>query len=530
MTFSLDAKGIDKCSEKLDEELVKLDVERQNRLRIRLSIEESLLRMQKRFGEDKEFRLLVGNMFIGSFMQIELEEAVFNPLSKTEVELEDWSGALLTTVGLYPLYSYSRGKNILRLIIPRRGANSALVTIFAVALGILVGFALHAALPADTQAALVDVFLTPLFDFWVRLLTVISGPVIFLMVCTAVMNTGMIEEEGGNSKRVLLRYFLLSFLAAVIAIETSVWASGHIIETGSTLGVDHTNYFKAILSLIPDNVFAPFIDVNTPQILVFAIFIGETVVIGRERVDLVGRLLKQMNVGGMYLIENICRLVPFIAGVFMSKEILEENMQFFYIMWLVLIVAILTASAFIAVFFLYTAISKSVGPKRLMKILWPSFATAIETGGLDEGFGQMEKNCIKQLGLEEHFARVSLPYGIVLYMPINVIGTMMFTIYAAIAYQVDISYGWLFIGAVLSVVLFVATPPVPGANLLAYIMIFAQLGIPQDALVDAMVFDILFGIFASAGNQMLLQLDLVLQADKIGLLNKTILLEEKKNA
>ena len=45
----------------------------------------------------------------------------------------------------------------------------------------------------------------------------------------------------------------------------------------------------------------------------------------------------------------------------------------------------------------------------------------------------------------------------------------------------------------LSVVLFVATPPVPGANLLAYIMIFAELHIPSLALIDAMIFDILFG-------------------------------------
>ncbi len=64
-----------------------------------------------------------------------------------------------------------------------------------------------------------------------------------------------------------------------------------------------------------------------------------------------------------------------------------------------------------------------------------------------------------------------------------------------------------------------ATPPVPGANLLAYIIIFGQLGIPGKALIDAMIFDILFGIFASAANQTVLQMDLIIQADKIGLLD-----------
>ena len=34
-----------------------------------------------------------------------------------------------------------------------------------------------------------------------------------------------------------------------------------------------------------------------------------------------------------------------------------------------------------------------------------------------------------------------------------------------------------------------------------------------------MIFDILFGIFASAANQTVLQMDLIIQADKIGLLD-----------
>ena len=95
----------------------------------------------------------------------------------------------------------------------------------------------------------------------------------------------------------------------------------------------------------------------------------------------------------------------------------------------------------------------------------------------------------------------------------------MFTMYSAAKYSLSISPGWLIIAVVLSVVLFVATPPVPGANLLAYIIIFGQLGIPGKALIDAMIFDILFGIFASAANQTVLQMDLIIQADKIGLLD-----------
>ena len=57
-------------------------------------------------------------------------------------------------------------------------------------------------------------------------------------------------------------------------------------------------------------------------------------------------------------------------------------------------------------------------------------------------------------------------------------------------------------------------------------MIFAELQIPSTALIDAMIFDILFGIFAAAANQSLLQMELILQADRLGLLDRETLSKE----
>ena len=114
-------------------------------------------------------------------------------------------------------------------------------------------------------------------------------------------------------------------------------------------------------------------------------------------------------------------------------------------------------------------------------------------------------------------------------MPINVIGTLILTIFAAAQFGVEISLGWLIIAWLLAIVMFVATPPVPGANLLAYIMIFDFLGVPDVVLVDAMIFEVLFGIFASAGNQTMLLMDLIMQSDKIGLLDRHLLNKDRRN-
>lgn len=175
---------------------------------------------------------------------------------------------------------------------------------------------------------------------------------------------------------------------------------------------------------------------------------------------------------------------------------------------------------FIGVLVTYVSVKMEVSPGILVRKLWEPFSRTLRTGSLEETYGLSEQVCNKDLGIEKNYLSVTLPQGLVLYLPINVIGTLALTVYAASRFEITVTIVWFVVAMVLAVILFVATPPVPGANLLAYIAIFAQLGIASQTLIDAMVFDIIFGIFAAAANLAMLQLDLVIQADVLGLLDK----------
>lgn len=525
-TFPLDALGIETCSEQIDLLLEQLGVERQNRIRIRFSFEESLLRLRERFGEEERFRLKVSSRFGRPSMQIELAGDVYNPLSKTASELEDWSGSLLTAIGLSPLYSYSGGKNVLRLNLPQKGMNAALQLLIALAIGVGAGLLLRSWLTAGAQAGLVSGFLMPLYDFWVRMLTVLSGPVVFLMVCTSVLNTRTIEEEGGSSRRVFLWYFLLSLLAALLAVIACGVFTRLPLLLGGKPGIEVSELWQSLLLVMPSDLISPLMESNTPQLLLLAFLLGGGITAVGARAEGLERLIRQGDAVGLLMTENVSRLVPAFAGILLCMEIISGSLLTFGGLWGVLILAILVAAMVMLGIAFYVSKRKGVKLKVLLKKLWPAFRTAVRTGSLDAGYGKMEQDSILRLGIERHFATVSLPYGLVLLMPANVIGTLMFTLFAAARYQVPVSAGWLLAAMVLSVVLFVATPPVPGANLLAYIMIFAELQIPSTALIDAMIFDILFGIFAAAANQSLLQMELILQADRLGLLDRETLSKE----
>ena len=144
---------------------------------------------------------------------------------------------------------------------------------------------------------------------------------------------------------------------------------------------------------------------------------------------------------------------------------------------------------------------------------------ALKSGCLEDIMDDVTEACVRRLGIDAGYARDSLPQGIVLFMPVSAIGTLIFTTYAAVKYSVVVTPFWSIAALVLAVVLFAATPPVPGANLLAYIVLFNLLGIPGEAIINAMIFDVIFGIFASAANLTLLQAEIGFQAHRLGMLN-----------
>ena len=437
-----------------------------------------------------------------------------------EVSMEDWSGSLLTSVGLYPQYGFSKGKNVLKLNLPGRKMNPALKLLIGIAIGALLGFLIHFTITDEGQTALIDVALDPLYNLWIRILSVLSGPVIFFMVMTTVLNTGSIEEEGGSSRRVVARYFVFSSLMGVATIIASrVYLSGPLV-TGQAFGMGASQYLDGIFHLVPEDPLSPIIEANTPQILLMAFVLGNgMVMIGSHGSGLV-RLARQINELGLLMTDWIGRCVPYITAGLVCYQILNKKAWFMVELWKVFGMSLCIALVIMAFILILVSVRKKVSPRILLQKLWPSFETAMRSGGLDRGYGEMEDSTVRQLGIERHFAEVSLPHGIILYMPINVIGTLVLTIFGAGQFSVEVSVGWLITAGLMSVIMFVATPPVPGANLLAYIMIFELLGVPDVMLVDAMIFEVIFGIFASAGNQATLQMDLILQADKIGLLDK----------
>lgn len=521
--FSLSADDIDRLSEWVGNALAQVGGDRQTRLRTRLTVEQILLRMQEHLGQDVEAAVTLDARFRRIHrprLYVEMPGEPFNPLGNLDGEMGEWDRTIRAATGLVPLYDYAYGKNIIKLIIPHHGLNSVLLICCSIMMGLVVGVFGAAVIPSLWLQVIANLILVPTYDMWIRMLNALSGPVVFLTVVSTMINTQGIVRRGGNSVLVIVRYFMLSIVDVVFAVACVVIARplGNV-----SAEVDGKLFFAiidAIPKIVPSNVVEPFVDSNTVQLLFLAFILGYVLIrLGEQALRLKG-VLREANMVGLRLAGWMSRLVPIFVGAFLCLELWRGEVVVLAGIWKPLLVAVLISSVLLAIVIVNMAYRTHTSPIVIAKRMAPSFITAIRTGSLDESYPQSSACCTKSFGIEESYTQEALPQGLVLYMPISAVGTIVFTLYAARIQQTEVGLLWFLLAIIMVVVVFVATPPVPGANLLAYVVLFETLGIPEDVLLDAMTFDIVFGIFAGAANQALLQLEMVYQAGRFGFLDR----------
>lgn len=523
--FTLCESDLDLFLEWLEEVQVQMGMDARNRLRVRLLAEEMLIRMHDNLGAEASLSGTCDSRFGRARLIVSVEGDQYNPLIGAEPELGDWDSSLRTAIELTPQYAYDGRRNTLKFSLPNKRMNPVLRIAIALLLGVAAGLLGIVLAPADLRNLIVEVALDPTYNMWSRLLNAISGPIIFCTVVTTMLNTRRIDERGGSSLLVILRYFAISIALVAVALLCSL---SFFNVNLSNLEIDRQlgrELYAAFVETVPANLVDPFVESNTSQLLLIAFALGYVLVKLGDRTTLLRKGVREANSVGLKLAEWVSLLVPTFTGVFVCLELWQGRVDVLGGMWKPIVVAFVVSSLTMCVEVVFFANRFKVSPALLLHKLWPPFEKAMGAGSLDASFAEAWSSCTNLLGIDAGLVKVGLPQGLVLYMPISAVGTIVFTLFVADQFGVRGDPVWFASAVIMAVVVFVATPPVPGANLLAYIALFKALGVPSDALLDAMVFDVVFGIFAGAANQAMLQLEIAHHASTLGLLNRETLVK-----
>ncbi len=516
-SYRLSPEIIDRISQKCSQVLQEAQADRKDAIRLRLSLEEILSLWMDRLGEGAECSIRWGTWFGKTRLEVRIRGIELDPSS---LEQEEDTGfiheKLMAQAGSAFTYAYKNGENCLSLsLAKKKKISQGAQLLLAIALGLLLG-GVSLVLPERGKEFLTSVT-EPLFQAFLGILRAVSSPMILLAVCCGILSLGDVSTVGKVGKKVVSNLLLISLGVGVVSLAAVFWffpvRAGGGEGTGGFQGI-----YQMLLDILPGDLISPFLDANAMQIIFMGIVLGITLLILGERASLVKKTVEQLNETAKLIMEGIGRLLPLFIflSIFslLSSGTLGNAGGILKALLLCLILSLVSA----VIFTLFLSVRLQVSWIRLLRLLSPCFLIALSTASSSAALSSNLEICERGLGIPAKITNFAVPLGQVLFMPTSVIEYLVLALCMAETYEIAMAPSWLITAVFASVLLAVASPPVPGCGLTCITVLFAQLGIPAEAAAAAVAVDAILDFVNTAINLLSLQTVLTLTADGLGML------------
>ena len=486
--YRLSPETVDLLSQEFADSLTEAEADRKDILRLRLSLEEILegwssalpdapvtFCAKKRLGRQRIEIRVEGK-------ELQADDVLKNCLL---------SSRLLAQAGLTLTQSYQNGENCLTVEPPRKRKlgqmqKLLLAIVSAVVLGLL-----QRLLPASAQAG-VRAVTDPLFTLILNLLRTISSPMIFLAICWSIFNIGDMTMMGRIGKKVIGRIAALSGFSTI---------------------------YQIILDIVPSDIISPFLNGNTLQIIFLGAAVGIALLILGDRAAAVRTFIEQTNEVVQFLMEAIGDLIPlfvfFSLFALLGSDFGSELSGILKAIVITYALCPLMCLVFIGIL----AARRRVSFRLLVQKLLPTFLIGLTTASSSAAFATNLETCEKKLGIPPMLAHFAVPLEQVLYMPSVAVAFVATCLCMAENFGTAITPAWLLTMIVVTGLLSLAMPPIPGGALTCYTVMFTQLGIPGEALALAVAINSMIDFIATASNLTCLQVEVTTVAGQLGMLD-----------
>jgi Na+/H+-dicarboxylate symporter len=512
LSFVLSPAAVDEISSLTAEVLGKYGVDKTDAIRMRLSVEEVLLIWLDALGEGVKCTFRSGKRLGRQYINVSVAGAKVDPLKVQEESGEFVANTdinILASLGLAPDYQYANGENRVTLMPNKKKLNPMIMLGAAIVLGVISGL-LGLLLPVEIRTVLADDILAPLFNAFTGLLTALAGPMMFLSVIWSIYNIGDVATLGRIGKQMVGRYVGFVYVSLILCIGISLPFYHMSTDATASGGAELFGLFQMLLGIIPSNMFTPFTEGNSMQIMFLAVIIGLAMLVLSQKTIVAAQFVEQSN----YIVQLIMSVITSLIPAYIFASLLQiiltgglgELAGAIKVVGLFLFcIALIFGGALGTLSF-----RKQVPLALLLRKLTPTFLIAVTTASSAATFATSVETSEKEFGIENKLANLGVPLGIVVFAPGHAIEFISIGLFMANFYGVSITLPWLFTAALIAGLLVMAAPPIPGGVVACYTIFFTQLGIPLEGLALAIAMNVVFDFIATAFNMTCLQLQLTM--------------------
>ena len=452
-------------------------------------------------------------------VEIEVLGENFNPL-ENENENSLLINGLLAGIGLAPTHNYKNGKNYI-IFTPKKKPMSSTVKMFsAIILSIITGLLLTL-LPDNARIKLSENFLTPVSDLFFGAVAAVSGPFIFLSVLGSICSMGNTETLGKIGKKTISA--ILGYMTIAGLGLTLIATLFYKITWGGTLGPDFTKVLDLIYNIVPTNIFEPFINGNSLQIIFIAVIFGIAMLMLSSKVSMIFTIIEQLSSLVQTVMSVVLEALPFALFVIFSNMIVSDTINDFFKSYKMILLIILLVIIYLTAMILWVSLINKLSPSLLIKKIFPTFLITLTTASSAAAFSTNVKDSNKKLGIDKKLVDFGIPLGQVLFKMSEFAMFIPIVLTFAENNGIAITPAWLILAYITVWLISFAVPPVAGGAIMGFTIVFTQLGIPMEAMGIAIALNAITDFPLTAMNVTGWQLTMIEVADSLGALDKETL-------
>jgi len=481
MTYQLSNDNIRAVCDAVSGFMTTQGVAKKEILKVTLTLEEALLDYQEHFPESSEVDLRMYTALGTIRAVIRVAGDRRDPFEAEGRSAQSIMGVL--RAGEDAARASWKHKGSFNEIVFTARRERKLSSIARIGIGLLCGALLGSAmllLPEETARNLVTSYITPVTGAFTGLLCVMAAPMCFFAITLGIVRMGDISTVGYVAKKMIARFVLLALLLSFLGV---LGASMQMLFGGGTAQFSElSKLFEILIGFVPTNILSPMLNFNSVQIIVVGIMFGASFLALGQKSENAVELLDTLNSAAIVCnAVYLNRFIPYyvalaVMGIIGTHQIaIAPN-------FLRLSLDVLIGELFVLAYCAAAVrIRLKIPLRTFCRKMAPPFMISLTSASFGAAFSE-NINSLLYLGVEPDYAALSYNVGGILFRPGECVILASSSVYMAYLFNMEVSWIWILTAFILSVVLSVAAPSIPGGTAVSLTILFSQLGFSSEAL------------------------------------------------
>lgn len=324
-------------------------------------------------------------------------------------------------------------------------------------------------------------------SIFLRLLKMCVYPLVLLSIICGVANVMDIARLKKIGLAFLGYTFASSALAALLGM-LAMWLTkaGHGVNLGTAETGKTVDIGESLIEWVPDNIFASLSNGSLVQIIIFAIFFG-VVLAAFRRTDKGQRLyeiIESINEVITNMVGKVIKIAPLgvfslVAGMIGSTSLEVVG----GVMKMLLAYYIALAALLVIVYPVILKLVGKVSPIQFYKNAFPTMIMAASTCSSAGTLPVTMKTAKERCGVPADIVNLVCAPAATINMDGAAIEYTCYVMFAAAAFNLNLSFGQLLFTIVLCVVMSAGAAGVPGGGIMMCTICLTTMGLPDETMV-----------------------------------------------